>query len=175
VKTWSLVASATVASGLLAALVAHAEAPDGAASAAPPASAGDSAALDPEPLAREVPTIERSKAPTAAEWATARIVKPRIRTPRATACTTRRLREWIRVRCQTPTFAISLLGGSNEGLSFWIGGEAEGRFGEVQLPLRRGDRRVVQLWANESGVTTPSLVLQELWPEGDAAPTVTVL
>jgi hypothetical protein len=70
--------------------------------------------------------------------------------------------------------------GSNEGLSFWIGPEDKGRPGEVQFPLRRGDRRIVQLWtdgktADGSAVPEPLLVVQEQWLEGDAAPTVSVL
>lgn len=131
-------------------------------------------------LDEELPLPERSALPTAEEWLAARPVKLSRTSPRAATCAATRVREWLRVRCATPTFAISLLGGSNEGLSFWIGGEAEGRFGEVQLPLRRGDRRVVQLWATRddgagSAIVEPALVLQELWIEGDAAPTVTVL
>jgi len=131
-------------------------------------------------LEGDVPAARRSKAPSAAEWLTARPVKLTRQSPKAASCATTRVREWIRVRCASKTFAISLLGGSTDGLSFWIGTEAEGRFAEVQLPLRRGDRRVVQIWATRDepsggSVVEPSLVLQELWVEGDAAPTVTVL
>jgi hypothetical protein len=131
-------------------------------------------------LARDVPGPARSALPTAEEWLGATQVKLTRTSPRAAACAASRVREWLRVRCATPTFAISLLGGETDGLSFWIGGEAEGRFGEVQLPLRRGDRRVVQLWATRdsgggSAAVVPALVLQEVWVEDDAAPTVTVL
>ncbi len=131
-------------------------------------------------LASDVPAGERSPLPSSAEWTAAKAVKLTRRGPRATSCGATRVREWLRVRCLSTTFAISLLSGSNEALSFWIGGEPEGRFGEVQLPLRRGDRRVVQLWATGADsagarVVQPSIVLQELWPEGDPAPTVTVL
>lgn len=130
-------------------------------------------------LESDVPGEEASKAPTAAEWLAAAPVKLTRQSPGASSCTAIRVREWLRVRCATPTFAISLLGGNIDGLSFWIGGEAEGRFGEVQLPLRRGDRRVVQLWATRvdgsgSATVEPALVLQELWAPGDASPTVTV-
>ena len=149
------------------------------------ASAGDSpaeqSAASPAPasLESDVPGPEASKTPTTEEWLAAAPVKLTRQSPRAASCTAIRVREWLRVRCATPTFAISLLGGGNEGLSFWIGGEAEGRFGEVQLPLRRGDRRVVQLWATRddgagSAAVEPALVLQEVWAAGDASPTVTV-
>lgn len=131
-------------------------------------------------LESDVPGTEASKSPTAQEWAAATPVKLTRQSPRASSCVATRVREWVRVRCATPTFAISLLGGNIDGLSFWIGGEAEGRFGEVQLPLRRGDRRVVQMWATRddgsgSATVAPALVLQELWAPGDASPTVTVL
>jgi hypothetical protein len=152
---------------VLVGVVAHADAP-----AEPPAS--------PAPLDRDPPSTERSASPTAAEWLTAAPVLLARTSPKASSCVATRVREWLRVRCATPTFAISLLGGSHEGLAFWIGGEEEGRFGEVQLPLRRGDRRVVQLWATRddpSGakVVVPAQVLQEQWVEGEPAPTVTVL
>ena len=147
--------------------------------------AGDSPAEQSAPppaiatLESDVPGEEVSKAPTAEEWLAAAPVKLTRQSPRASSCTAIRVREWLRVRCATPTFAISLLGGNIDGLSFWIGGEAEGRFGEVQLPLRRGDRRVVQLWATRSdaagsAIVEPALVLQEVWAPGDASPTVTV-
>jgi hypothetical protein len=50
----------------------------------------------------------------------------------------------------------------------------------VQMPLRRGDRRVVQLWAygkaaDGSAVPEPAVVVQEHWLDGEAAPTVSVL
>lgn len=145
-----------------------------------PTSAGVAVPANAPTLASDVPSADKSAAPSAAEWRDAKSVKLTRRGQRAGSCDGKRVREWLRVRCQTKTFAISLLGGSNDGLSFWIGGEADRPFGEVQLPLRRGDRRVVQLWATSSdsagtSVVEPSLTLQELWADGDAAPTVTAL
>ncbi len=166
----------------LAAFAASAESPGGAPSA--PAAAAAPLAAGPT-LASDVPGAEISKAPTAAEWTQAKPVTLTRVSPRTASCRAVRLREWIRVRCASKTFAISLLGGDSGGLSFWIGTEPDNLFGEVQLPMRRGDRRVVQLWATRddpSGVAPsgtvvvePWLVLQELWAEGDAGPTVTVL
>jgi hypothetical protein len=139
---------------------------------------------EPPPSARtleeDVPGAEKSPVPTAKEWLTAKPVKLSRTSKAAAGCVATRVREWLRVRCPVETFAISLLGGSSEALSFWIGPEQEGQPGEVQLPLRRGDRRVVQLWtkrkeADGTVVPQPSLVLQEQWVEGDPSPTVTVL
>lgn len=137
-------------------------------------------AAPPSTLASDIPGPDKSPVPSFAEWQAATPVKLSRVSAAATGCVSTRVREWMRVRCPQKTFAISLLGGSNEGLSFWIGPEDKGRPGEVQFPLRRGDRRVVQLWtdgkaADGSAVPEPSLVVQEQWLEGEAAPTVTVL
>lgn len=178
----SLVGAALGALGLVL-LLTGSEAP--AQPAAPPAIAGaasSAAATGPTPssLEADVPSAEKSPVPSAKEWQTATTVKLTRRSPAASGCTAKRVREWLRVRCPVKTFALSLLGGSNEGLAFWIGPEAEGRFGEVQFPLRRGDVRVVQFWGTKTdptgvGEVVPSLVLQEQWVEGEAAPMVSVL
>jgi hypothetical protein len=146
-------------------------------SAAPPVQAN---ATEQTSFEADPPGPEKSPVPTAKEWVDAASVKLTRRSPAASGCSARRVREWLRVRCPVKTFAISLLGGSNEGLAFWIGPEAEGWFGEVQFPLRRGDTRVVQLWGTKTGPAgvgelVPSLVLQEQWVEGEAAPMVSVL
>jgi hypothetical protein len=72
-----------------------------------------------------------------------------------------------------------VLGGSSAEVSFWIDHD-ERRGGEVQFPLRRGDRRVVQIWAGEADAAgvfkpRPALVIQEHWLEDRAAPTVTAM
>jgi hypothetical protein len=132
------------------------------------------------PLESDVPGTDKSPVPTAKEWQDAARVKLSRTSAAGASCAATRVREWLRVRCPIKTFAISLLGGSNESLSFWIGPEREGQFGEVQFPLRRGDRRVLQLWTQRAGadgtlVPEPSIVIQEQWVEGEPAPTVTVL
>jgi hypothetical protein len=137
-------------------------------------------AAPPSTLESDVPGPDKSPVPSYAEWQAATQVKLSRTSPAASGCVASRVREWLRVRCPQRTFAISLLGGSNEGLSFWIGPEDKGRPGEVQFPLRRGDRRVLQLWtdgkaADGSAMPEPSLVVQEQWLEGQAAPTVSVL
>ena len=170
---------------LLLAFSASAEAPTAGSPAASPAgpTAGPTAAGPPSlasELGKSPPSEARSKIPTAEEWRTATPVKLSRQSPRAAACATVRVREWLRVRCPMEAFAVSLLGGANDGLSFWIGEDSRGAFGEVQLALRPGDRRVVQLWATRTeasgvAIVEPSIVLQELWVVGESAPTVTVL
>lgn len=134
----------------------------------------------PKPVDLDPPGVEKSQVPTAKEWLAASPVRLSRTSQAAAGCVATRVREWLRVRCPVPTFALSLLGGSNEGLAFWIGSSAEGQPGEVQFPLRRGDRRVIQFWTQEKDreggtVPAPSLVLQEQWVDGSPAPIVTVL
>lgn len=178
----SNVALGVAAIGLVHALTGS-EAPAQPAEATPGGSAAPRVQANPtEPTPFEIdpPGAEKSPPPTAKEWVDASSVKLTRTSPGASGCSARRVREWLRVRCPVNTFAISLLGGSNEGLAFWIGPESEGRFGEVQFPLRRGDRRVVQFWGTKTdpagvGELAPTLVLQEQWIEGEAAPMVSVL
>lgn len=126
------------------------------------------------------PGPEKTPVPKHDEWAGAAPMKLSRTSPRASGCVSTRVREWLRIRCPNRTFALSLLGGSNEGLAFWIGPEAEGQPGEVQFPLRRGDKRVIQFWeqgkdAAGNPVPRPSLIVQEHWLEDEPEPTVTVL
>jgi hypothetical protein len=156
--------------------------PAGAVSAA--ASATVSAASAPVgeavPLDVDPPGPEKTKPPSAAEWAKAGKVRLTRTGPAAAPCTAYRVREWLRVRCLgTQPHAMVLLGGSESEVSFWIDHD-DRRGGEVQFPLRRGDRRVVQVWNGEvdkAGVfkPRPSLVIQEHWLEDRAAPTVTAM
>ena len=123
---------------------------------------------------------ERSPVPTAKEWQTATPMQLSRVSPAAAGCKATRVREWLRVRCAQRTFALSLLGGSNEGLAFWIGPEEQGAPGEVQFPLRRGDRRVLQFWAQGKDaqgefVPEPALVLQEHWLPGEESPFISLL
>jgi hypothetical protein len=134
----------------------------------------------PKTLASIAPPPEKSAVPTSSEWQSAASFQASRVSPDTTKCAMTYVREWVRVRCPIKTFAISLLGGSNEGLSFWIGPEDKDQPGEVQFPLRRGDRRIVQLWgygtdASGGVKAMPRIVIQEHWVEGEAAPTITVL
>jgi hypothetical protein len=166
----------------LALLLTGSEAPAQPSKAAPSGARSSTVASSAPPASLETdpPSPEKSAVPSAKEWVDAGSVQLTRMSPAASGCTAKRTREWLRVRCPVKTFALSLLGGSNEGLAFWIGPEAEGQFGEVQFPLRRGDRRVLQFWGTKTdpagvGEVVPSLVLQAQWVEGEAAPMVTVL
>jgi len=125
---------------------------------------------------------ETSKSPTPEEWKTAKELAPTRRSARADGCHVYRVREWVRVSCPDKvTASMSLLGGAPTGISFWIDPPREGdggklpAGGEVQFPVKKGDRRVVQLLTFGKGyegpfTQLPALVVQELWLEGAAAP-----
>lgn len=131
-----------------------------------------------KPLDGDAIPAEKSKSPKAAEWLAAPRVKLTRKGPAAATCRAQLVREWLRVRCEGQVFAVSLVGGSPEGVAFWIGGTAAEPFGELLTPVRRGDRRVFQLWApgkDAAGmfVPKPMLVVQEQWVEGQKSPIVT--
>jgi hypothetical protein len=147
-----------------------------------PAGPSDPAANSPKdeekPLDGDAIPAEKSKSPKVAEWAAAPQVKLTRKGPAAATCRAHLVREWMRVRCVGEVFAISLVGGSPEGVAFWIGGTAAEPFGEILTPVRRGDRRVFQLWApgkDAAGMFAPKpmLVVQEQWVEGQKTPVVT--
>ncbi|WP_438036953.1 hypothetical protein [Sorangium sp. So ce204] len=140
--------------------------------------AGDELPLDAAPF-----PPEPSRQPTAAEWKAAPRVRLSRAGPAAAGCRAYRAREWLRVRCPELTVsAISLLGGKSEGVAFWIdpprGGSELPRGGEVMFPIRRGDRRVIQILTFGPGydgpfTLLPAIVIQEQWLEDEPAPTVT--
>ena len=93
-----------------------------------------------------------------------------------------RVREWVRVSCpDLVTASIAMLGGNPKGMAFWIDPVREGQDGklpaggEVMFPVRRGDRRVVQLLSFGPGyegpfTQLPALVVQESWLDGEERP-----
>ncbi|WP_437718941.1 hypothetical protein WMF45_22565 [Sorangium sp. So ce448] len=178
-STAKAAASATTDAGApeaAASATTDAGAPEAAASAA--TDAGDELPLDAAPF-----PPEPSRQPTAAEWKAAPRVRLSRAGPAAAGCRAYRAREWLRIRCPELTVsAISLLGGKTEGVAFWIdpprGGSELPRGGEVMFPIRRGDRRVIQILTFGPGydgpfTLLPAIVIQEQWLEDEPAPTVT--
>jgi hypothetical protein len=150
------------------------------AQAPPSGSASAAAASDAVPLDVDPPAAEKSKSPSFDEWAKALKVRLTRAGPAAAPCTAYRVREWLKVRCNgTKPHAMVVLGGDAAEVSFWIDRD-DRQGGEVQFPLRRGDRRVVQIWTNGADAAGNfkaklSLVIQEHWLEDRAAPTVTAM
>ncbi|APR84927.1 Hypothetical protein A7982_10276 [Minicystis rosea] len=144
---------------------------------APSPAASQPASGEERPLASMPIPTEKSPTPKPSEWANAPRVSPTRRGPAAADCRSYLLREWLRVRCSGEIFALSMLGGDQDGLAFWI--DPATKDGEVLMPLRRGGRHVVQLWKagkDAAGEFTPEplLVVQQHWIDGAPAPAVTL-
>ncbi|WP_437680734.1 hypothetical protein [Sorangium sp. So ce131] len=151
-----------------------------AAAASPPGLSGS--ALEAAP-----PAAERTARPSAAEWADAEpVLLARSTTP--AACKARRRREWLRLDCAAPALAVvKTLGSSAGGEPVRVdaprGGDTDGGFpGGVSLvfPVRRGDRRVIEILSAEVGYRgasglVPSVVISEQWIDGDPGPLVSAL
>ena len=145
------------------------------ATSASAASGGELIALTPDG-----PATEKSKAPTYAEWSSAGKVQLTRTGPAAARCNAYRVREWLKIRCAgLAPHAMALLGGSAGEVAFWIDRD-ERKGAEMQFPLRRGDRRVLQVWTGETDaagtfVKKPALLVQELWQDDRPAPIVTAM
>jgi hypothetical protein len=150
--------------------------------------AGDAAAIVLAPplpsWSEEAFPDKRSPMPAKSEWAAA----PQVAIDRATPeslfqsrqgqrcqCEARRLREWVRIRCDRDRDGgILLLGGSADGLAL-------GRDQDAVFPVRRGDRRVIEFLLAEETVNAhtteviarqplPGYVISEQWIAGDERP-----
>jgi hypothetical protein len=80
------------------------------------------------------------------------------------------VREWLRLECTGNHLAFA--GGTRAGLSISANPTLEVT-PTIVFPLRRGDRRVIQLGEGWKWLT-PFAVLSEQWLEGDPQPTVVV-
>ncbi|NUP05280.1 MAG: hypothetical protein HOW73_04375 [Polyangiaceae bacterium] len=133
-----------------------------------------------------IPT-ETSPTPTAVEWRDAPEVAPTRRGPRASGCKTYRVREWIRIACsELVTASIATLGGTVQGNAYWIDPQTEGKDaklpsgGEMVFPVRKGDRRVIQILTFGPGyegplTQLPAIVVQEHWLDDEESPVLTIL
>ena len=94
------------------------------------------------------------------------------------ACETRRLREWIQIRCNLGGHdgGVMLIGGNADGVSL-------GRDSDAIFPVRRGDRRVIEFFNASETVNAhtteviarqllPGIVISEQWIAGDERPTL---
>jgi hypothetical protein len=155
--------------------------------------AGDGGAVDAGPplpsFADEPFPAKGTPFPKAAEWASAPLVAIDRALPAAlfaahaahagaAQCTARRLHEWVRVHCARLNGGAVLLGGNRDGLSIFF--DKAGGGTAVIFPVRRGDRRVLEVLGSEtvsfkafsSERATFAFVLSEQWPAGDERPTI---
>jgi hypothetical protein len=155
---------------------------------APPAASSAAASAPvvreppPEPLEAQSIPAAPSKPPTLEEWKTATPIEPTRRSRDAWPCRAYRVREWLKVKCQLMVAEIRQFGGSPEGVFLWIGPKADFVWepkngGEVILPMRPGDRRIVQFFELVPNmcvgmVSDSSVIVDEAWIEGEKGPTV---
>jgi hypothetical protein len=147
----------------------------------------------PPPFDAQPFPADESAAPTPDEWKTAPVVALTASSPRASVeCRAYRVREWLKIHCDRgqafdggSTYAgVRLLAGRPDGVSVWVSPfdqRAPRRGGcELIMPVRPGDRRVLQIYDLDQGYyegpgyPRRAFVVDEVWMEGDKGPTVIV-
>ena len=128
-------------------------------------------------IADDPPPDDRTPRPTREEWKAADEVALARAHPTFTA---RRVREWLRIGCDvwSNLAAMDLLAGPREGVSFEARDGWE-REQAVIFPVRRGDRRVLQivLVASASKYSVDydtAFAISEDWLAGAYGPTIVV-
>ncbi|MFT3765390.1 MAG: hypothetical protein QM820_07740 [Minicystis sp.] len=139
----------------------------------PPDLRGRQPALEREPADDHLPMFNAdpwpettSPEPTRAEWTAAPVVRL---SRSAVACQAKRVREWMRIECARGNHLL-LAGGGRSGLTLTANPELDVK-PTITFPVRRGDRRVVQL-SSIWKWPTPFAVLSEQWLDGDVEPVI---
>lgn len=139
-----------------------------------------------EPLEKQTIPTEKSPLPKLPEWETAKQVEVYQNSSDARDCRALLVREWLKIKCNMSVGALWLHTGSEQGVAFWVQPVPQEQMydyyaangGEVILPLRQGDRRLIQFFARTpdscTGIagTRPSVMVDETWLDGESAPTV---
>lgn len=138
-----------------------------------------------EPLEKQTIPTEKSPLPKLAEWENAKQVEIYHNSVKSTLCKALLVREWLKVKCNMSVGNLWLHSGSEQGVAFWVQpvpldemyNVENANGGEVILPLRVGDRRLIQFFAKAHepcvGIgTAPSVMLDETWIEGEPGPVV---
>lgn len=130
----------------------------------------------------DVPEETKSPIPKIPEWVdTLRrdvVVRPEY------TCTLQRVREWNRITCDAANATVTLVTGTRDGCSLWANPDKA----QILFPVRRGDRRVIELRPHAKVVTVEGnygpnqfeqpgggpVVFSETWLEGEDAPTLVV-
>jgi hypothetical protein len=139
---------------------------------------------DPEPLATQSIPKETSPRPTLEEWKSATPIQVTRRSINAHDCDVFRVREWLKIKCNTIVAVIKQHGGNPENVFFWIGSHdgiswSEVNGGEIILPMRPGDQRIFEFFRLFPETcfgrqALPWLLVDETWVEGDPGPTVVI-
>lgn len=146
---------------------------------ASPATSAASSAAPKLPLFRDdLPPPEKSEVPKAADWKTATRIEFDRRPAMGSECQVLRVREWVRLSCTGPGAMASHIAGPSEGWSArtdppdtnlpWNKASHY-----VQFPVRRGERRLMELRQMETGnygdglFMTGGSIISVQWNEGE--------
>jgi len=136
----------------------------------------------PRNLRIEPPPEVRSARPIEADWNDAQNVQ--FLTPDEFACKAHIVREWLRVACtgreERPFFTAARSGSLVAGDPAEVSIDADKETSSIVLtfPVRRGDRRVLQIEFQGGGYggsfdqATPALTISEAWLDGEPAPAI---
>lgn len=138
-----------------------------------------------EPLEKQTIPTEKSPMPKLTEWQEAKQVEVHFNSAQSKSCKALLVREWLKVKCDMSVGSVWLHTGSEQGLAFWVQPTTQETMwqmefpngGEAILPLRPGDRRLIQFFSRAHDPCTgngtwPSVMLDETWIEGEPGPTV---
>jgi len=127
----------------------------------------------------EVPEETKSPLPKPDDWKDA--VRRDVALRSEYGCTIQRLREWHRINCECSNATVALVTGTRDGVLVWATEERA----QLIFPVRRGDRRVLEVRPHEKWVSGlgpygspgqqpggPPIVFSETWLEGEDAPTL---
>lgn len=126
-----------------------------------------------------------SEPPTADEWKAAPFVEITRRSPDARPCSVRRIREYLRVRCEVQSAGARVLAGDAKKVEVHLLPPADPHPGnppggvEVTFPLRRKDPHLIQLFEVDSGYeggffATTGRLIDVSWPDSAPSPTVII-
>jgi hypothetical protein len=130
----------------------------------------------------DIPEETKSKLPKVPEW-TDTVRRDVVVRPEYT-CTLQHVREWNRITCDASNATVTLVTGTRDGVSLWATRDSA----QILFPVRRGDRRVIELLPHAKLVTFEGpygpnqseqpgggpVVISETWLEGEDAPTLVV-
>lgn len=167
-----------------AALFARADKPVASASAS-----GSATAIPLRDLRKRPPPTVASDHPKPDEWKSAEPVALARELPRN--CNAKLVREWLRIWCEAfqPQSGAVLTGNPDDVYFFMVSGQTRGiaslgrdfqGYVTVELPLRRGDQRLIQITEAATldygglGPQQVTILLSVRWLDDEAGPTVTV-
>lgn len=129
----------------------------------------------------DIPEETKSPLPKVPEWIDT--VRRDVVVRSEFTCTLQHVREWSRITCDASNATVTLVTGTCDGCSLWANRDTA----QMLFPVRRGDRRVIEMLPHSKLVTVEGnyggqfeqpgggpVVFTETWLEGEDAPTLVV-